>query len=100
VDSNIKTLCVRFYLDKPLHKKAYGLISSQSEFTKSQAAINAILDYYENQIRENRLVEKIVAALSGTASKISPNVSENAKLQSDESVEIAIADIDFDFLGG
>ena len=96
-DKNIKAVYVRFNLNKPLHKKAYDLLQEQSEFSNSQDAINAILDYYDNQIREDRLVEKIANRLSGFAPKSASTVSKNANSQSEE---ISIDDIDFDFLGG
>ena len=96
-DKNIKAVYVRFNLDKPLHKKAYDLLQSQSEFSNSQAAINAILDYYDNQIHEDRLVEKIANRLSGFAPTSPPTVSKNTVCESEE---ISIDEIDFDFLGG
>ena len=86
---------MRFYLDKPLHKKAYDFLKNQS---KSQAIITAINDYFDNQERENRLVEKIADRLSGFAPAVpAPNVSEVQNQKADETLSV---EIDYDFLGG
>jgi hypothetical protein len=92
VAQNVKSVCVRFYLDKALHRKAYEYLNNQS---KSQAIITAIVDYFDNQERENRLVEKITDRLSGFAPAVStPIASEVQKTD-----EILSAEIDYDFLG-
>ena len=96
-DKNIKAVYVRFNLNKPLHRKAYDLLQGQNEFSNSQAAINAVLDYYDNRIREDRLVEKIANRLSGFVPTSPPTVTKNTV---SESEEISIDEIDFDFLGG
>ena len=83
----VKSVCVRFYLDKPLHRKAYESLQSQSE-SKSRIIITAINDYFDNQERENRLVEKIASRLSGFA--ISPSVSEKTQETIDEAVSAEI----------
>ena len=87
----VKSVCVRFYLDKPIHKKAYEFLDNQS---KSQAIITAINDYFDNQERENRLVEKIATRLSGFVPVVT---SDNSIQKSDETLS---DEIDFDFLGG
>jgi hypothetical protein len=94
---NIKAMYVRFNLDKPHHKKAYDSLMAQSEFSNSQAIVNAVADYYENQNIANRIVAAVEKSLSGFAPKSSPTVSQNTTSQSEE---ISLADIDFDFLGG
>jgi hypothetical protein len=73
--------------------KAYNFLSNQS---KSQTIITAINGYFDNQERENRLVEKIADRLSGFAPAVStPIISEVQKTD-----EILSAEIDYDFLGG
>jgi hypothetical protein len=99
-NKNIKAMYVRFNLDKPLHKKAYDSLMNQSEFSNSQAAINAIADYYENQNIADRIVVAVEKSLAGFAPKSSPTVSQNVQMQSDDSPEIEVSNIDFDFLGG
>jgi hypothetical protein len=98
--SNIKAMYVRFNLDKPLHKKAYDSLMSQSEFSNSQAAINAIADFYENKNIADRIVAAVEKSLAGFVPKSSPTISQNAKSPPDDSPEIEISNIDFDFLGG
>ena len=97
VGSNIKTMCVRFNLDKPLHRKAFDFLQEQSQFSNTQAVVVALIDYFENQEREDRLVEKIVQRLSGVAPISAPIISEKA---SQHPSEVDVSDIDFDFLGG
>ena len=93
--ADVKTICVRLNLGKPIHKRAYELLQSQSDFSSnSQAIATALVDYFDNQERENRLVEKITSALSGFTSTVVPIVSE---VQADDSLDDVL---DFDFLGG
>jgi len=93
---NIKAMYVRFNLDNPQHRKAYDSLMAQSEFSNSQAIVNAVADYYENRNIADRIVAAVEKSLSGFVPKSQPPVSENATSQS----EISLADIDFDFLGG
>ena len=97
VGNNIKTVCVRFNLNKTLHRKAFDFLSRQSEFSNTQMIVTALIDYFENQEREERLVEKIAQRLSGVAPISVPTVSEKTIPQSSE---VDDSDIDFDFLGG
>ena len=93
-----KNVTVRFYLDKPLHRKTYEFLKSQTEFpTISAAVITAVNNCFDNQAREDRLVEKIVAALSGVAVSVTAPSDENAVKNADEALS---DEIDFDFLGG
>jgi hypothetical protein len=90
---------VRFYLDKPVHRKAYEFLSNQSQ-SRSQLIVLAIAVYSENQERDNKLVGKFVSEvekiLAGvTAVSPAPIVSEVQKTD-----EILSAEIDYDFLGG
>jgi predicted nucleic acid-binding protein len=92
----VKNVSVRFYLDKPLHKKAYEFLKNQSDFpTISAAVINAVIDFYDKQESENRLVEKIANRLSGFSA--SPPILETAEVQTDEDI---LANLDLGFLGG
>ena len=97
---NVKSVCVRFYLDKPLHRKAFNFLQSQTEFSNSQAAVIAIADYFENRNIADRIVVAVEKSLTGITPKSQPTVSENAKIEMQHSDEIAIDEIDFDFLGG
>ena len=97
VGNNIKTVCVRFNLNKPLHRKAFDFLQEQSQFSNTQMIAIALADYFENQEREDRLVEKIVQRLSGVAPISASPVSEKVIPQSSE---VDDSDIDFDFLGG
>ena len=89
--NNIKTICVRFNLSKPLHRKAYNFLKEQSE-SKSAVVIKSVADYFDNHERDERLAQKIISALSGAVNI--PAVSEK---QAEESIS---SEIDFDFLGG
>ncbi|MCL2072062.1 MAG: hypothetical protein FWH07_07515 [Oscillospiraceae bacterium] len=92
---NKKSVTVRFYLDKPFHRKAYNCLKSQTEFsTVSAAIITAVIDYFDNQERENRLVEKIKSALTGVTVLGSPSIAEIAESEAEQ-----FDDIDFDFCG-
>ena len=94
--ADVKTICVRFNLGKPIHKKAYEFLKSQSEFPSYSSAIaTAVADFFDNQERENRLVEKIKSALTGVTVLGSPAIAEGI-----ESEEEQFTDIDFDFCGG
>ena len=96
MENNIKTICVRLNLKKPLHKKAYDYLKNmnKSEFpSNSQAIATAVVEYFENQKRENRFIEKIIAALG----KSPPIISEIVVEKSEDEIS---AEIDFDFLGG
>ena len=97
--AEIKSVCVRFYLNKPQHKKAYELLKNQTECKSTSAVIvKAVAAFFDNCEREDRLVEKIIIALSALPTAISsPSISENANEKPSEEL---IAEIDFDFLGG
>ena len=96
--ADVKSVCVRFYLDKPLHKKAFDCLKSQTEFpTISAAIVTAVADYFDNQIREDRLVAKITESLSGVTVSVTVPIAEVADENADE---VLCDDIDFDFLGG
>lgn len=94
---NIKTICVRFNLDKPIHCKAYNFLRSQTEFSNSQAIAIAVASFFENRNLADRIVAAVKESLAGFVPNSSPTVSGNVVSQSDE---ISINEIDFDFLGG
>lgn len=95
---NVKSVYVRFYLDKPLHKKAYHALKNQSEFsTTSSAIVAAVADYFDNLERENRLVGEIAAAFEKCAAGLSASPPATSEEKSDDAIS---GDIDFDFLGG
>ena len=92
----IKTICLRLNLDKPIHRKAYDYLKSQSTFkSKSSAIASAVADYFDNQAREERLVGRFIEALGNRP--ILPPVSETSVEKPSEDLT---AEIDFDFLGG
>ena len=98
--ADVKTICVRLNLSKPVHKKAYELLKSQTEFPSYSSAIaTAVADYFDFQERENRLIEKFIDALSWANVSL-VHVAKNAVLEPEQSEEDLIADIDFDFCGG
>lgn len=85
--SNIRTVCLRFNLDKPLHKRAFEYLRSmdKSEFKSyTQAAALAIAEYFERYYkkcddpyfetreREERFVEQIVAVVGSAVEKALP----------------------------
>lgn len=100
--ANIKMICVRFNLDKPLHKKAYDKLKNQSDFSSYSSAIaTSVADYFDNQERENRFIEKIIGTIqkhsAGIVPPTVPTVAGNAVEKSEESLS---GEIDFDFVGG
>lgn len=85
--SNIRTVCLRFNLDKPLHKKAFEYLRSmdKSAFKSyTQAAALAITEYFERYFkkcndpyletreREDRFIEQIVAEVGNAVEKALP----------------------------
>jgi hypothetical protein len=97
VADNIKTICVRLNLDKPIHRKAYDLLKQQTEFSNSQAIAIAVADYFENKNLADRIVAAVKESLMGFVPNSSTTVPQNVLTQSDE---LANVEIDFDFLGG
>ena len=85
--SNIRTVCLRFNLDKPLHKKAFEYLKSmdKSAFKSyTQAAALALTEYFERYYkesddpyletreREERFVEQIVTEVGSAVEKALP----------------------------
>jgi len=107
MENNIKTICVRLNLKKPLHKKAYDYLKNmdKSEFpSNSQAIATAVAEYFDRQGYDEKLVGKIISALEKSVLdwfRINfnslPSAPENTTLKSEEALS---AEIDFDFLGG
>jgi len=102
---NIKTICVRLNLNKPLHKKAYDYLKKmdKSEFPSNSSAIaTAVAEYFENKEYDRVLVEKIIEALE----KCMKNwfLTHFGSLPSEVTVkqddEPSSEEIDFDFCGG
>lgn len=84
----IKQICLRFNLDKPLHKQTYELLSGidKSKFKSyTNAACIAITDYFkryyksvddpyfETREREERFIEQILAEIEKTLEKALPS---------------------------
>ena len=105
MENNIKTICVRLNLKKPLHKKAYDYLKNmnKSEFpSNSQAIATAVSEYFDRQGYDEKLVGKLLAALEKSikdwfASNFNFIPQEIAVEKSEEELT---AEIDFDFLGG
>lgn len=85
--SKIRTVCLRFNLDKPLHKKAFEYLKSMDKSalkSYTQAAALAITEYFERYFkkrddpyfetreREERFIEQIVAAVGNAVEKALP----------------------------
>lgn len=121
--SNIRTVCLRFNLDKPLHKKAFEFLKSMDKSTfksYTQAAASAITEYFERYFkkcndpyfetreREERSVDQIVAAVGSAVEKALPgfmaayltNLAQpyQQTVQPTEQ-EPDLSEIDLDFVG-
>jgi hypothetical protein len=101
---NIKTICVRLNLNKPLHKKAYDYLKKmdKSEFPSNSSAIaTAVAEYFENKEYDRKLVEQIIESLEKCMKNwflthFSSLPPEDTIKQEDEPLS---TEIDFDFLG-
>lgn len=84
---NIRTVCLRFNLDKPLHKKAFEHLKSMDKSTfksYTQAAALALTEYFERYFkkcddpyfetreREECFIEQIVTAIGSAVEKALP----------------------------
>ena len=123
---NIKTTCLRFNLDKPLHSKAWGILQSEDK-SHSKLISEALVEYqerhsrladdpyFESREREDRFVEQIVGAIENAVKAELPtflaaclvNISQPYSIasvavkQPEEPVtEADNEDIDYDFLSG
>ena len=122
--SNIRTVCLRFNLDKPLHKKAFDYLRSmdKSAFKSyTQAAALAITEYFEHYFkrrddpyfetreREERFIEQIVAAVGSAVEKALPgfmaayitNLAQPYQQTAPPTAEQEpdLSEIDLDFVG-
>lgn len=122
--SNIRTVCLRFNLDKPLHLKAYDFLKSmdKSAFKSyTQAAALALTEYFERYYqecadpyletreREERFVEQIVAEVGSAVEKALPgfmaayltNLAQPYQQTTPSTVEQEpdLSEIDLDFVG-
>ena len=121
--SNIHTVCLRFNLDKPLHKKAFEYLKSmdKSAFKSyTQAAALAITEYFERffqkcddpyfetREREERFIEQIVSAVGSAVEKALPGFMaayltnlaqpyQQTSLTAEQ--EPDLSEIDLDFVG-
>ena len=122
--SNIRTICLRFNLDKPLHRKAFEYLRSmdKSAFKSyTQAAALALTEYvehyfkkrddpyFETREREERFIEQIVAAVGSAVEKALPgfmaayitNFAQPYQQTAPPTAEQEpdLSDIDLDFVG-
>lgn len=123
--SNIRTICLRFNLDKPLHRKAYDYLQSidKSVFKSyTQAAAQALTEYFqhyynkcadpylETREREEQFVEQIVTEVGVAVKKSMPGFMAayitNLAQPYQQPIPLAaetepdLSDIDLDFIGG
>ncbi|MCR4889992.1 MAG: hypothetical protein K5979_12565 [Ruminococcus sp.] len=123
---NIKTTCLRFNIDKPLHRKAWKILQSEGK-SHSKLISEAIVEYrdrhsrladdpyFESREREERFVEQIVVAVENAVKAELPtflaaclvnisqpyNIAPAAVKPPEEAVtEANNEDIDYDFLSG
>lgn len=120
---NIRTVCLRFNLDKPLHQKAFEYLKSmdKSAFKSyTQAVTLAITEYFERYFkkcddpyfetreREERFIEQIVTAVGNAAEKALPgfmaayltNLAQPyQQTSSTAEQEPDLSEIDLDFVG-
>lgn len=121
--SNIRTICLRFNLDKPLHKAAYEYLKNMDKSTfksYTQAAAMALTDYFERYLkkcddpyfetreREERFIKEIVDAVGVAVEKALPGfmaayLTGLAKPYQQSATptvqEPDLSDVDLDFIG-
>ena len=122
--SNIRTVCLRFNLDKPLHKKAFEHLRSmdRSAFKSyTRAVALAVTEYFEHYLkkrddpyfetreREERFIEQIVTAVGSAVEKALPgfmaayitNLAQPYQQTAPPTAEQEpdLSDIDLDFVG-
>lgn len=123
---NIKTTCLRFNLDKPLHSKAWEILQNE-EKSHSKLISEALVEYqerhsrladdpyFESREREDRFVEKIVGAVENAVKAELPSFLAACLVKISQPYSIApltmkppeealteanTEDIDYDFLSG
>ena len=122
--SHIRTVVLRFNLDKPLHRQAYDYLRSMDKAafkSYTQAAALAITEYFEHYLknlddpyfetreREERFIEQIVAAVGSAVEKALPGfmaayITNLAQPYQQNTLPTAaqdpdLSDIDLDFVG-
>lgn len=124
MSNNVKTICLRLNLDKPIHRQAWEYLrNADKEQFKSYSKIIAVAvneyfercyrkqsdPYFETREREEKFVSEIVGAVEKAVEKSMPNflaacLTGLAKpcLQTElpEQNSEEIPDIDMDFIGG
>lgn len=123
--SNIRTICLRFNLDKPLHRKAYDYLQNMEKSvfkSYTQAAAQALTEYFqryynkcadpylETREREEQFVEQIVTEVGAAVEKsmsgfMAAYITNLAHLYQQTIPPTAepepdLSDIDLDFIGG
>lgn len=111
--SNVKTVCLRFNLDKYSDKKAWEYLQNldRNNFKSySQAVICSVIEYFENQNsdeREKQFIAEIISAIEKELPKFL-NGCIAGIMQTYQHTDVEIipqnteenSDIDFDFIGG
>ena len=130
VNDFIKSTCIRFNLDKPLHQQAWEILQEEGK-SYTQTVTAALLlygerqkrladdPYFENREREDRFVEQIVSAVEQALEKALPGFMAGCLLNmvqpysgksaevlpvsvpaEPKQPEIEESAIDWDFIGG
>lgn len=122
--SNIRTVCLRFNLDKSLHKTAFDYLKTMDKSvfkSYTQAVTLALTEYFEHYFkkcddpyfetreREERFIEQIVAAVGSAVEKALPgfmaayitNLAQPYQHTSSPTAEQEpdLSEIDLDFVG-
>lgn len=128
--SNIKSICLRFNTDKPLHRQAWEYLQGMNKDSLksyTHAAALAIVEYFqryykkaddpyfETREREEQFIAEMVSAVERAVDKAMPNfmaaylanlilpvqsARNIAPHNAIEETEDAIAEVDLDFIGG
>ena len=123
-----KSICLRFNLDKPLHREAWEQLQNMDK-EKFKSYTNAVViaiteyfqryykicddPYFETREKEDEFVQRVVAQIGSAVEKVMPNFLaacltglaqpcfSSAPAQSEKPTETEeISEIDLDFIGG
>ncbi len=123
-----KSICLRFNLDKPLHREAWEQLQNMDKEkfkSYSNAVVIAITEYFqryykicddpyfETREKEDEFVQRVVAQIGSAVEKAMPSFLaacltglaqpcfSSAPAQSEKTTETEeITDVDLDFIGG
>jgi hypothetical protein len=103
--AKIKNTNLRFNLDNPTHRQAWDYLRNidKAKFKSySNIIAVAVVDYFENREREERLISRIAELVSDTSTRPNPHSAVTTENDSGQTSvgEINEEYIDFDFIGG